>query len=120
MYHGHNLQLFRERFGDFDCYVTGHYARVEYDTISGRFLLRKSADEKKDQSYVLYNLDQQQLKKAKFPLGGLLKQQVRKINEEKKLVNILKSESQDICFVPDGDYGNFIETYTKLFKEINS
>jgi len=96
----------------YDFLVTGHYARVVKDPISGRFLLQKAIDEKKDQSYVLYCLNQQQLEKARFPLGSLTKSEVRKIAEDKKLVNAAKGESQDICFIPDGDYGSFIEKYT--------
>jgi len=92
--------------------VTGHYARSMQDTFSGRYLLLKAHDEKKDQSYVLYSLSQQQLKSSFFPLGNLSKNEVRKIAEDKKLVNAAKSESQDICFIPDGDYGRFIEAYT--------
>lgn len=96
----------------FDFFVTGHYARVTQDALSGRFLLQKALDDKKDQSYVLYSLTQQQLGKACFPLGALAKNEVRKIAKDRKLVNAAKKESQDICFVPDGDYGNFIEKYT--------
>jgi tRNA-specific 2-thiouridylase len=107
-----NLLLLRTRQLDFDLLVTGHYARITRDSASGRFLLQKALDEKKDQSYVLYCLTQQQLERARFPLGELTKEQVRKIAGEKNFVNAAKGESQDICFVPDGDYGNFIETYT--------
>jgi tRNA-specific 2-thiouridylase len=107
-----NLLLLRTRQIDCDYLATGHYARVEQDSVSGRFLLRKAVDPKKDQSYVLYCLTQQQLERARFPLGELSKQQVRKIAEDKKLTTSAKGESQDICFVPDGDYGNFIEAYT--------
>jgi tRNA-specific 2-thiouridylase len=96
----------------FDVFVTGHYVRTTFDSASGRYLLKKAADEKKDQSYVLYCLTQQQLKMSHFPLGELLKDEVRKIAEEKKLNNAKKSESQDICCVPDGDYGSSIEKYT--------
>ncbi|MCL2442632.1 MAG: tRNA 2-thiouridine(34) synthase MnmA [Treponema sp.] len=96
----------------YDLLVTGHYARIFQDNASGRFLLQKALDEKKDQSYVLYCLTQQQLKRSNFPLGSLTKNEVRKIAEENKLVNAAKGESQDICFVPDGDYGSFIEKYT--------
>ncbi|GBU27484.1 tRNA(5-methylaminomethyl-2-thiouridine)-methyltransferase [Treponema sp. R8-4-B8] len=106
-----NLLLLRARQLDFDYLVTGHYARVTKD-VSGRYLLLKALDEKKDQSYVLYCLTQKQLQCSLFPLGGLSKNEVRKIAEEKKFVNAAKGESQDICFVPDGDYGNFIENYT--------
>jgi tRNA-specific 2-thiouridylase len=107
-----NLLLLRTRQLDFDILVTGHYARITKDPASGRYLLQKAADEKKDQSYVLYCLTQQQLERTRFPLGELTKNEVRKIAEEKKFVNASKSESQDICFVPDGDYGSFIEKYT--------
>jgi tRNA-specific 2-thiouridylase len=107
-----NLLLLRARQLDFDILVTGHYARVTQDTSSGRFLLQKALDEKKDQSYVLYCLTQQQLQRTSFPLGELSKQEVRKIAEERKFVNAAKGESQDICFVPNGDYGSFIEEYT--------
>jgi tRNA-specific 2-thiouridylase len=107
-----NLLLLRARQLDFDCLVTGHYVRLERDSASGRFLLKKSLDDKKDQSYVLYCLTQEQLAHSRFPLGELSKQQVRKKAEEKELINAAKNESQDICFVPGGDYGDFIESYT--------
>ena len=97
---------------EFDRIVTGHYARTSRDPVSGRFLLEKALDKKKDQSYVLYSLSQQQLEKVFFPLGGLSKNEVRKIAESKKFINAAKCESQDICFVPDGDYSSFIEKYT--------
>ena len=106
------LLLLRAQQLDFEYLVSGHYARVEQDSASGRFLLKKSIDEKKDQSYVLYCLTQQQLARSRFPLGGLTKSGVRKIAEEKNFINAAKGESQDICFVPDGDYGDFIERYT--------
>jgi tRNA-specific 2-thiouridylase len=107
-----NLSLLRAHQLDFDFLVTGHYARIKQDTVSGRYFLLKALDEKKDQSYVLYSLTQQQLQSARFPLGGLTKDEVRKIAEAKKFMNAAKGESQDICFVPDGDYGGFIEEYT--------
>jgi len=107
-----NLLLLRARQLDFDLLVTGHYARIRYDSASGRHLLLKALDEKKDQSYVLYCLTQQQLRHSRFPLGDLSKNEVRKIAEEKNFINAAKEESQDICFVPDGDYGGFIEEYT--------
>jgi len=107
-----NLLLLRTRQLDFDLLVTGHYARTSQDSASGRFLLLKALDEKKDQSYVLYCLTQQQLQRSRFPLGELSKNEVRKIAEKRNFVNASKSESQDICFVPDGDYGRFIEEYT--------
>ena len=107
-----NLLLLRTHQLDFDFLVTGHYARIMQDPVSGRFLLQKALDEKKDQSYVLYNLTQQQLERARFPLGGLTKNDVRKIAEKMNFINAEKGESQDICFIPDGDYRNFIEKYT--------
>ena len=107
-----NLLLLRARQLEFDLLVTGHYARITKDPVSGRYLLLKALDEKKDQSYVLYCLTQQQLSMSLFPLGALTKNEVRKIAEDKKFINAKKGESQDICFVPDGDYGNFIEAYT--------
>ena len=107
-----NLRLLQMALDDFDFLTTGHYARVRQDPISGRFLLCKSRDEKKDQTYVLYCLSQQELGHSRFPLGEFSKQQVRKMAEDKNFVNNAKAESQDICFVPDGDYGDFIEAYT--------
>lgn len=92
--------------------VTGHYARIEYDSGINRYLLKKGLDHNKDQSYVLYSMTQNQLKHTIFPLGSLTKQEVRKIAEENGFVNAHKSESQDICFVPDGKYVDFIKDYT--------
>jgi len=93
-----------------DVIVTGHYARIEEH--EGRFLLRKGVDEKKDQSYVLYNLTQEELAHTMFPLGGLNKSQIRQIAQEQGFINAQKPDSQDICFVPDGDYVGFMERYT--------
>ncbi len=92
--------------------ATGHYVRLEYDTGSGRFLLKKAVHEEKDQSYVLYSLSQDQLSYSLFPLGGLSKEEVRAIAQEKGFVSARKRESQDICFVPDGDYAAFIRRHT--------
>lgn len=97
----------------FDYVVTGHYARVEKNENTGRFELKKGLDDKKDQSYVLFNLTQEQLSHTLFPLGGFTKQDIRKIANEQNFVNANKHESQDICFVPDGDYASFIERYTR-------
>ena len=96
----------------YDYIVTGHYARVEYDEERNRYLLKKAVDDTKDQSYVLYMLTQEQLAHVKLPLGGLRKDQVRVIAEEHGFINARKHDSQDICFVPDGDYAKFIEKYT--------
>ena len=95
---------------DYDYVVTGHYARIEEQ--DGKFLLKKAIDEKKDQSYVLYSLTQEQLAHTLFPLGGMTKPQIREMAEEQGLINARKHDSQDICFVPDGDYAKFIEQYT--------
>ncbi len=92
--------------------ATGHYALVSFDSGSGRYLLRKGADETKDQSYVLYCLTQNQLAHTLFPLGGMKKSEVRALAEENGFLNAKKHESQDICFVPDGDYAAFIEKRT--------
>ena len=87
--------------------ATGHYARIiERD---GRYLLCKAKDVSKDQTYVLYCLTQEQLRCAEFPLGELSKAQVREIAEKENFVSARKKDSQDICFVPDGDYASFIE-----------
>ena len=95
----------------YDYVVTGHYARVEKDEKTGRYLLKKGLDETKDQSYVLYNLTQEQLSHTLFPLGNYRKSQIRQIADEMYFVNAHKPDSQDICFVPDGDYAAFIERY---------
>ena len=95
-----------------DYVVTGHYARVEQDEATGRWLLKKGLDENKDQSYVLYNLTQEQLAHVRLPLGGLHKSEVRAIAEQQHFVNARKHDSQDICFVPDGDYAKIIELRT--------
>ncbi|MDR2546697.1 MAG: tRNA 2-thiouridine(34) synthase MnmA [Lachnospiraceae bacterium] len=96
-----------------DYLVTGHYARIEYDNHRGRFLLKKAVDISKDQSYFLYSLTQTQLKKLRFPLGGLEKDKVREIAAAAGLGNAYKRDSQDICFIADGDYGSFIKERTK-------
>ncbi len=97
---------------DFDYVVTGHYAIIEYNEETGRYLLKKSADITKDQSYVLYSLTQKQLARTLFPLGNLTKEYVREVADKLGLINANKKDSQDICFVPDGDYARFIEEYT--------
>ncbi len=91
--------------------ATGHYAVIERCE-NGRYLLKKAADKSKDQTYVLYCLTQEQLSRTLFPLGSLTKAQVREIAAENGFVNAKKPDSQDICFVPDGDYASFIERYT--------
>lgn len=105
-----NSLLFRARQIEYDRLVTGHYAQIEES--GGRFLLKKSGDERKDQSYVLYAMTQEQLKSAAFPLGAMRKEDVRQIAARQGFINAVKQDSQDICFVPDGDYGAFMERYT--------
>jgi tRNA-specific 2-thiouridylase len=105
-----NSLLFRARALEYDYLVTGHYAQIEKS--GDRFLLKKSADEKKDQSYVLYTMTQKQLESTMFPLGTKQKDEVRAIAAKQNFINAAKHDSQDICFVPDGDYGAFIERYT--------
>lgn len=96
----------------FDYVVTGHYAVIEKDPAGTRRFLKKAVDKTKDQSYVLYALTQQQLAMTLFPLGGLRKSEVRGIAEENGFINAQKRDSQDICFVQNGDYAEFIEKYT--------
>lgn len=92
--------------------VTGHYAVIFYDGASRRWGLRKGCDVTKDQSYVLWSLTQEQLAHTLLPLGPLTKAEVRGIAAENGFINAKKRESQDICFVPDGDYAAFIERRT--------
>ncbi len=95
-----------------DCIVTGHYAQICLDEQTGRYLLCKAKDAAKDQSYFLYALTQQQLAHTLFPLGELTKAEAREIAEQQGFLNAKKRDSQDICFVPDGDYVSFLERYT--------
>lgn len=92
--------------------VTGHYARIARDPETGRYLLKKAVDESKDQTYFLYCLTQEQLAHIRFPLGELTKAAVREIAAEQGFVTARKKDSQDICFVPDGDYLAFMARYT--------
>ncbi len=94
-----------------DGIATGHYARIEEK--DGRYLLFKAKDLSKDQSYFLACLNQQQLSHSYFPLGELTKDQVRQIAGEQGFVTAKKQDSQDICFIPDGDYKAFMEQYTQ-------
>ncbi|MDR1397654.1 MAG: tRNA 2-thiouridine(34) synthase MnmA [Desulfarculales bacterium] len=96
-----------------DYLATGHYARIEFDARKGRYLLKKGLDQAKDQSYVLYSLTQAQLAKIIFPLGEMTKRQIRAIALQQNFANAAKHDSQDICFVPDGDYARFIEDYRR-------
>ena len=94
------------------CMVTGHYARIRKDEKTGRLLLCKAADAAKDQSYFLYAISQEQLRQIRFPLGELTKDQVRAIAQDQGFINAKKRDSQDICFVPDGDYFTFLRKHT--------
>ena len=95
-----------------DCVVTGHYARIAYDASSARWVLKKGLDHDKDQSYVLYNLTQEQLSHTLFPLGEMHKPDVRQLAEANGFVTAEKKESMDICFVKDENYFDFIERFT--------
>ena len=95
-----------------DCIATGHYASIRFNKETGRYLLYKAADKAKDQSYFLYSLSQEQLSRTRFPLGDLTKEQVRTIAQTQGFLNARKKDSQDICFIPDGDYYAFIRSYT--------
>ncbi len=107
---GH-LMDYARRMG-FDCIATGHYARIAYDAGAGRYLLKKGLDAAKDQSYFHYAMTQEQLAHTRFPLGEMTKAEVREIAQAQGFPNARKRDSQDICFVPDGDYGAFLERFT--------
>ena len=91
--------------------ATGHYARVEYDAASERWLLKRPADRAKDQTYFLFGLTQEQLSRTLFPLGGMRKPEVRELAKQHGLALAEKPDSQEICFVPGGDYKKFIDAY---------
>ena len=84
---------------NYDYVVTGHYAQIDFDENTGRYLLKKAVDHNKDQSYVLWSLTQEQLKHVQFPLGGMEKCEVRALAEAHNFINARKHDSQDICFV---------------------
>ena len=90
-----------------DYIATGHYSKIEKQ--GDRMLLIRPEDKSKDQTYVLYSLTQEQLKRTKMPLADYTKAQIREIAEELKFTNANRPDSQDICFIPDGDYANFIK-----------
>jgi tRNA-uridine 2-sulfurtransferase len=91
--------------------ATGHYARVAYDDAKRRWLLKRSADVSKDQTYFLFGLTQEQLSRTLFPLGDMTKPQVRDLAHRHGLAIAEKPDSQEICFVPGGDYKRFIDAY---------
>ncbi len=93
--------------------ATGHYARIRRDEKTGRQQLLRAKDETKDQSYFLWGLTQEQLEKSEFPLGELTKDEVRELAREVKLPVAEKPESMELCFVPNGNYAQFLEAYTK-------
>ncbi len=94
-----------------DVIATGHYARICYNDDTSRWELLKATDDNKDQSYVLYNLTQEQLSRVRFPLGAMTKDEVRLLAEKHGFVNARKKDSQDICFVPDKDYAGFVDRF---------
>lgn len=94
-----------------DYLATGHYAQIIYNNDSDKYELHRGFDPKKDQSYVLYHVSQDYLAHTLFPLGSLSKEQTRKYAQEAHLKVAQKAESQDICFIPDGDYAGFIEAH---------
>jgi len=94
-----------------DALATGHYARLEFDERRGRWLLKRAADLSKDQTYFLFGLTQEQLSRTRFPLGEMTKSQVRELARSHGLALAEKPDSQEICFVPGGDYKNFLDAY---------
>ena len=103
----------RRREMELDYVATGHYARRRWDELTGRWQLLRARDSAKDQSYVLYHLTQDTLAHMLFPLGELTKDEVREMARAHGFVTAEKPESQDICFVPDGDYAGFIEAWCR-------
>jgi tRNA-specific 2-thiouridylase len=91
--------------------ATGHYARLEFDEQRGRWLLKRPADNSKDQTYFLFGLTQEQLSRTMFPLGNMTKPEVRELARKHGLASAEKPDSQEICFVPGGDYKNFLDAY---------
>lgn len=94
-----------------DSVATGHYARVEFDHSNERWLLKRPTDRSKDQTYFLFGLTQEQLSRTLFPLGGMTKPEVRELARKYGLALAEKPDSQEICFVPGGDYKNFLDAY---------
>jgi tRNA-specific 2-thiouridylase len=94
-----------------DGVATGHYARVEFDEERGRWLLKRPTDRSKDQTYFLFGLTQEQLSRTLFPLGGMTKPEVRELARKHGLALAEKPDSQEICFVPGGDYKRFLDAY---------
>jgi len=107
-----HLLLHHARANGFDYLATGHYARIEYDPATARSLLKKGVDEQKDQSYFLYRLTQDQMTGVLFPLGGMLKTEVKTRARDLKLPAAGRPESQEICFVPNNDYRSFLKEHS--------
>jgi len=105
------------RTADAEKVATGHYARVKFDEGRGRWLLLRAVNRAKDQSYFLFELTQEQLSYAMFPLGEMTKEETRAIAAAAELPTAQKPESQEICFIPDGDYARFIERYLEEDQE---
>ena len=103
--------LLRARQFGADRIATGHYARNEYDPERGRWILKRPADRSKDQTYFLFGLTQEQLSRTLFPLGGYTKPEVREMAAQHSLALATKPDSQEICFIPGGDYKRFIDAY---------
>jgi tRNA-specific 2-thiouridylase len=99
--------------------ATGHYARVEFDEATNRYKLLRGLDARKDQTYFLWELTQGQLSRVMFPLGEMSKPEVREIARARGLAVAEKAESQEICFVPDGDYAGFIDRYLESENRVN-
>ena len=103
--------LVRARQIGADRIATGHYARNEYDPARGRWILSRPVDQAKDQTYFLFGLTQEQLSRTLFPLGDMTKPEVRELARNHGLALAEKPDSQEICFVPGGDYKRFIDAY---------
>jgi len=96
-----------------DKIATGHYARLGFDEETGRYQMRRSVDASKDQTYFLFGLTQAQLARTMFPLGGMVKSEVRELAKQLNLPVAEKHDSQEICFVPNGDYAGFMDAYLR-------
>ena len=103
---------------DIDFIATGHYAKVEYSDVYKRYVLKKAENKNKDQSYFLYVINKEILSKIIFPLGDFnTKDEIREIAKQNNLGVYSKSDSQDICFIPDGDYKKFLEENSNMYRE---
>ncbi len=106
---------------DCDYIATGHYAKIVYDKIYKRYVLKKSDSVKKDQSYVLYSIPQKMMGNILFPLGNVSsKEEIREIARKHGLANANKPDSEDICFIPDGDYKKFLEKHASIKPKIGN